>query len=82
MHFVEKSVLCKLLANVYVDHKLVFPTRFAPFNTDTIYLGYREDVLNPAITMGKLFNAQSRARFQGMQYWGTSISVRAFMLLL
>lgn len=65
MHYVEKSVLCKLLANVYVDHRLVFPTRFSPFNTDIVYLGYKEDILNPAITMGKLFNAQSRTRFEG-----------------
>ena len=60
-------MLCKLLANIYVDHKLVFPTRFAPFNTATIYLGYNEDILNPAITMGKLFNAQSRTRFEGKE---------------
>lgn len=65
MHYVEKSVLCKLLSNIYVDHRLVFPTRFSPFNTDIVYLGYKEDILNPAITMGKLFNAQSRTRFEG-----------------
>lgn len=69
MHYVEKSVICKLLSNIYVDHRLVFPTRFSPFNTDIVYLGYKEDILNPAITMGKLFNAQSRTRFEGCNYF-------------
>lgn len=65
VHYAEKGVLCKLLSNIYVDHRLVFPTRFTPFNTDIVYLGYKEDISNPAITMGKLFNAQSRTRFIG-----------------
>lgn len=65
MHYAEKAVVCKLLSSIYVDHRLVFPTRYAPFNTDVVYLRYRENVMNPPITMGKVFNAQSRIRFQG-----------------
>ncbi|KAJ1425297.1 hypothetical protein B484DRAFT_91689 [Ochromonadaceae sp. CCMP2298] len=86
LSFTDRSILCSLLANIYVDHMLVFPSRFSPHagspaspgslsasasqspsNTHSanMYLGYDEEVLNPEVTIGKLFNSQSRTRFLG-----------------
>jgi hypothetical protein len=85
IHFAERHVICKLLSNIYVDHPLVFPTRFAPCVTapeSSLFLGFQEDIVNPPITMGKLFNAQSRIRFEGKADFICCTSIRNCLLFL
>jgi hypothetical protein len=56
----DKSLLCDLLTNIYIDNSFVFPTRCIPVRRSTLFCAMDEDIYNPNVSIGKVFNPLSR----------------------
>ncbi len=56
----DKYMFCDLLTNIYIDNIFVFPTRCIPVRREGLYCAYGEDIFNPSVSLGKIFNPLSR----------------------
>ena len=61
----NRHIMCDLLKSLYIEHDFVFPTRSIPLNPVKAFCGYKEEIENPNISVGKVFNPLSRVKFFG-----------------
>ena len=75
----DKSILCDILNNVYVENSFVFPTRCIPVRRSALFCAFGEDIQNPNVSVGKLFNPLSRVCYDEPSFEeGSALRARLF----